>query len=187
MSTIFDKAVDFALAAHEGQTRKDGSIYILHPLEVAVIAGTMTRDEDVLAAAVLHDTVEDTDATAQDILDNFGERIAELVEHETENKRPELPPEQTWKIRKQESLAVLKDSPIESKILWVSDKLSNMRSLYKDYEEIGESVFERFNETDPRKQRWYHETVIEYTAELAGTAAHKEYKELFDRVFGKYA
>ncbi len=85
---IFEKAVAFAFKAHEGQRRKDGSIYVLHPLEVAVIVGSMTNDEEILAAAVLHDTVEDTSVTAQDILDNFGERVAELVAHETENKRP---------------------------------------------------------------------------------------------------
>ncbi|MBR0412217.1 MAG: bifunctional (p)ppGpp synthetase/guanosine-3',5'-bis(diphosphate) 3'-pyrophosphohydrolase [Eubacterium sp.] len=58
MTDVFEKAVSFAARAHRGQKRKDGSIYILHPLEVAVIAGTMTHDEDVIAAAVLHDTVE---------------------------------------------------------------------------------------------------------------------------------
>ncbi len=186
MDNVFERAVDFALEAHRGQRRKDGSIYILHPLEVAVIAGTMTRDEEVLAAAVLHDTVEDTDVTAQDILDNFGERIAELVAHETEDKRPDMPASESWKIRKVESLAVLKDSSRDSKILWVADKVSNMRSLYKDYATLGEKVFERFNEKNPKEQRWYHDTVIEYTNELADTRAHKEYKELFDRVFSDY-
>ncbi len=73
---------------HEGQLIKDGGVYILHPLEVAAIVGTMTNDLEILSAAVLHDTVEDTPVTAQDILDNFGERVAELVAHETENKRP---------------------------------------------------------------------------------------------------
>lgn len=186
MSSIFDRAVTFAVRAHEGQRRKDGSTYILHPLEVAVIAGTMTRDEDVLSAAVLHDTVEDTPVTAEDILENFGERIAELVAHETENKRPEMKASDSWRIRKEESLAVLKDSPIESKILWVSDKLSNMRSLYKDYEVLGEKVFERFNVSDPKQQRWYHETVLEYTSELADKPAYQEYKYLFDKVFSDY-
>ena len=82
MSNIFEKAVAFAMKAHEGQKRKDGSVYILHPLEDAAIVGTMTTDLEMLAAAVLHDTVEDTPVTAQDILDNFGERVAELVAHE---------------------------------------------------------------------------------------------------------
>lgn len=88
----FEQAARFALHAHEGQIRKTKPIpFILHPMEVAQIASTMTDDLDVLAAAVLHDVVEDTDCTADDILENFGERIAYLVAMETENKRPDRP------------------------------------------------------------------------------------------------
>ena len=184
MSNIFEKAVAFALMAHNGQVRKDGGVYILHPLEVAVIVGTMTKDLEVLAAAVLHDTVEDTPVTAQEILDNFGERVAELVEHETENKRPEMKASETWKVRKVESLAVLKDSCIETKMLWLGDKLSNMRSLCRDYDSNGVAVFERFNEKDPAEQYWYHSTVLQYTNELSEYPAYKEYQELVNHVFG---
>ena len=116
MEDIFEKAVIFAFNAHRGQERKDGGIYILHPLEVAVIAGSMTQDKNVLAAAVMHDTVEDTSVTSDDILKEFGTEIAELVAHETEDKRPYMSPADSWKIRKEESLAVLKDSPVNSKI-----------------------------------------------------------------------
>ena len=186
MSNIFEDAVAFAMKAHEGQTRKDGGVYILHPLEDATIVGTMTGDLEMLAAAVLHDTVEDTDVTAEDILENFGERVALLVAHETENKRPELAASATWKIRKEESLAVLKESNIETKMLWLGDKLSNMRSLARDYDKIGAAVFERFNEKDPREQRWYHETVIEYISELKDYPAYKEYERLFHHIFDEY-
>lgn len=183
MSNIFEKAVVFALKAHEGQLRKDGGVYILHPLEVAAIVGTMTNDLEVLSAAVLHDTVEDTPVTAQDILDNFGEKIAELVAHETENKRPEQKASDTWKIRKAESLAVLRDSGIESKIIWIGDKLSNVRSLSRDYDRIGVAVFGRFNEKDPKEQYWYHSTVLEYTKELSNEPAYKEYHRLVHHIF----
>lgn len=184
MSNIFERAVVFALKAHEGQTRKDGGVYILHPLEDAAIVGTMTNDLEVLAAAVLHDTVEDTPVTEQDILDNFGERVAELVAHETENKRPEQDARDTWKIRKVESLEVLKNcGSTETKMLWIGDKLSNMRSLSRDFEKVGPSIFERFNETDPREQRWYHETILDYTSELSEYPAYREYKALVHAVF----
>ena len=183
MSNIFEKAVAFAMKAHEGQTRKDGGVYILHPLEDATIVGTMTSDLEVLAAAVLHDTVEDTAVTANDILENFGERVAELVAHETENKRPEMKASDSWKIRKEETLAILKDSPVETKILWLGDKLSNMRSLSRDFDRIGEAVFERFNEKNPKEQRWYHETILDYISELKGFHAYKEYEKLFHHVF----
>ena len=186
MESVFEKAVVFAVKAHEGQKRKDGTTYILHPLEVAVIAGTMTRDQEVLAAAVLHDTVEDTPVTAEDILNSFGPKVAELVAHETENKRPEMKASDSWKIRKIESLEVLRESGINSKIIWLSDKLSNMRSLKKEYDKLGVKVFERFNESDPREQRWYHETVLEYIKELSDYPAYKEYRQLFDAVFGDY-
>lgn len=185
MSDVLDKAITFALNAHRGQTRKDGGVYILHPLEDMTIVGTMTNDPEVLAAAVLHDTVEDTPVTAQEILDNFGERIAELVAHETEDKRPEIPPSESWKIRKEESLAVLKNSDTETKMLWLGDKLSNMRSLSRDYDKIGAAVFERFNEKDPKEQRWYHSTILEYISELSDYPAFKEYEKLINHVFGK--
>ena len=183
MSNIFEKAVAFALKAHEGQLRKDGSVYILHPLEVAAIVGTMTNDLEILSAAVLHDTVEDTSVTAQDILDNFGERIAELVAHETEDKRPHMTPSDSWKIRKEESLAVLKNACIETKMLWIGDKLSNVRSLARDFDKMGIAVFERFNEKDPKEQYWYHATILEYTKELSEYHAYKEYEKLVHHVF----
>ena len=184
MENIFDKAVHFALKAHQGQTRKDGGVYILHPLEDATIVGTMTNDLEVLAAAVLHDTVEDTPVTAEDILENFGERIAELVAHETENKRPDEKAEDTWKIRKLESLEVLKNcNDRDSKILWLGDKLSNMRSLIRDYNRLGPAVFERFNEKDPKEQYWYHSTILDYISELSEYPAYKEYEALVHMIF----
>lgn len=186
MTGIFEKAVQFAFNAHRGQKRKDGSAFILHPLEVAVIVGTMTRDEEVLAAAVLHDTVEDTFVTAEEILAQFGERVAEFVRHETENKRREIDPRDTWRIRKEESLAVLKESNRETKMLWVADKLSNLRSLARSYEAVGASAFSCFNERDPKQQRWYFATVLEYCKELSDYPAYAELESCFRKVFAAY-
>ena len=127
----FEKAAAFALKAHEGQMRKAAPIpFILHPMEVAQIASTLTHDQDVLAAAVLHDVVEDTPVTLEEIHENFGEHIAWLVAMETENKRRGQPAAETWRIRKEESLEELEkcgDSDVQ--ILWLSDKLSNLRSF----------------------------------------------------------
>ncbi|MBR0113072.1 MAG: bifunctional (p)ppGpp synthetase/guanosine-3',5'-bis(diphosphate) 3'-pyrophosphohydrolase [Clostridia bacterium] len=184
---LFDRAVEFAVKAHEGQLRKDKSLFILHPLEVAVIAGTMTRDEAVLAAAVLHDTVEDTPVTADDILSNFGERVAELVASETEDKRPEQKASDTWLIRKEESLEVLKNCDDEGiKILWLSDKLSNMRAFVREYENVGDEFFSRFNQPDPEKQKWYFITIEELLSDLEGYGAYSEYKTLVHRLFDRF-
>ena len=86
--TKLDHAIKFATDAHAGQKRKmTNTPYILHPLEAAAIVASITTDEDVICAAVLHDTVEDTDVKAETIRSEFGDRVAELVSAETENKR----------------------------------------------------------------------------------------------------
>ena len=187
MDNKFDDAVIFALNAHSGQKRKDGSIFILHPLEVATIVGTMTKDIDIISAAVLHDTVEDTGATIQDILENFGERVAELVASETENKRPDIKPSDTWQIRKEESLEILKNTDDEGvKILWLGDKLSNMRALAREVDKYGKDVFNRFNQNDPEKHAWYYRSIADYLSDLEDYPAYKEYKNLCQSVFDKF-
>ena len=89
---LLDDAINFATKAHAGVCRKGKTRpYILHPLEAMNIASTLTEDEEVLAAAVLHDTVEDTDVTKADIRAAFGSRVADLVAAESEDKREDLP------------------------------------------------------------------------------------------------
>ncbi len=185
---VLDKALIYAIAAHEGANRKGGiNPYILHPLEAAVIAGTMTNDREVMAAAALHDVVEDTDHTIDDIREHFGDRIAALVGHETENKRPGTPPAESWKIRKLETLeALAKTKDINLKILWLSDKLSNVRAFYRDEKALGIGVFERFNQKDPAEHAWYYLKTIELLDELKGTAAYEEYAGLAHKTFDKY-
>ena len=183
--SIFDDAIKFAVDAHSGMTRRGcNSPYILHPMEVASIVGTITDDAEVLAAAVLHDTVEDTDTTIEDIKKVFGERVAELVSSETENKRPDIPPSESWQIRKKESLEELENSSdIAVKILWLADKLSNMRSFYEIWKEKGDALWQDFNQSDPAKQAWYYRTVDKHVHELENYEAYKEYHRLVEAVF----
>ena len=102
---LVSKAIVFAAEAHDGMRRKKSDApYILHPMEAAVIVGTMTDDQNLIAAAALHDVVEDTDITIDEIGEKFGPRVKALVSSETENKRPELPSADTWRIRKEETL-----------------------------------------------------------------------------------
>ena len=108
---LVSEAIVFAVKAHDGMRRKKSDLpYILHPMEAATIVGTMTDDQNLIAAAALHDVVEDADITIEEIEDKFGRRVRELVESETEDKRADLPPADTWRIRKEESLAVLKNT-----------------------------------------------------------------------------
>lgn len=180
-------AIEFAAKAHDGMVRKkDKTPYILHPLEAAVIVGTMTDDSDVISAAVLHDVVEDTEITIEEIEEKFGIRVRVLVESETEDKRAELPPESTWRIRKEESLEVLAHCGDKDVLmLWLGDKLANMRSFYRIWKVEGNSMWKSFNQKDPLQQKWYYSRIAELTSPLEEFAAWQEYNELLKIVFGK--
>ena len=147
-----EKAIIFAVKAHEGATRKGkGKPYILHPLEVLNIVSGITTDEDVLAAAVLHDTVEDTPVKTEEICREFGPRVAELVEAESENKREDLPAEETWELRKQETIEHLKTADRDIKLICLGDKLSNLRDVAADRKVLGDKIWQRFHQKDPER------------------------------------
>ena len=183
-----DEAIKFAVDAHAGQLRKiRNNPYILHPLEAVAIAGTLTKDEDILCASVLHDVVEDTDRTLDEIKELFGERVAELVSSETENKRRYLPPEATWRVRKEETIKHLKESDdLGIKTLWMADKLSNVRSFYDAYMDVGPAFWNNFNQKDIKEQAWYYGEIYKILKpHFKDTLAFKEYEGLIGVLFGK--
>ena len=184
---LVSEAIAFAVKAHDGMRRKKSDApYILHPMEAAVIVGTMTNDQNLIAAAALHDVVEDANITIEEIEDKFGRRVRELVESETEDKRADLPPSSTWRIRKEESLAVLKNTDdIAVLMVWLGDKLANMRSIYRDFKVEGEAMWQRFNQKDAKEQSWYYHSIVKLTERLSDTSAWLEYKALTELVFGK--
>ena len=184
---LISEAIAFAVKAHDGMRRKKSSApYILHPMEAAVIVGTMTDDQNLIAAAALHDVVEDAGITIEEIEERFGKRVRELVQSETEDKRADRPPEETWRLRKEESLAVLKNTEdIGVLMVWLGDKLANMRSLYRDWKVEGDAMWHRFNQKDARQQAWYYHSIATLTQRLEHTSAWIEYKTLTELVFGK--
>ena len=184
---LVSEAIAFAVKAHDGMRRKKtGAPYILHPLEAAVIVGTMTDDQEVIAAAVLHDVVEDTNISITEIEERFGKRVRDLVESETENKRPNLPASETWRIRKEESLEFLKNSnDLGVLMVWLGDKLANIRSLYRDLQSEGSALWERFNQKDVNEHAWYFNSIVKLTERLSHTSAWLEFKTLVELVFNK--
>ena len=155
-------------------------------MEAAVIVGTMTDDQNLIAAAALHDVVEDAGITIEEIEDRFGKRVRELVQSETEDKRDHLPPAETWRTRKEESLAVLKNTEdIGVLMVWLGDKLANMRSIYRDWKVEGDAMWQRFNQKDVNEQAWYYRSIATLTRRLSDTSAWIEYKTLTELVFGK--
>ena len=184
MDNVLDKAIVFATKVHKGQFRKGTEIpYILHPMEAAAIVGTMTTDNEIIAGAVLHDVVEDTDTTVQQVQEFFGARVAKLVAAESENKRENLSAESTWKIRKQETLDHLKTASIDVKMITLGDKLSNIRSINRDYNAIGDTLWQRFNQKDKNEHYWYYQSIADCLSDLHDHPAYKEYYELVKSTF----
>ena len=178
MMNILEEAIIYATIMHQGKIRKFGDTpYILHPLEVAQILSTMTDDQEIITAGILHDIVEDTDGTLAEIRSRFGDRVAELVSSESEEKYPGEDSSATWKKRKEESLKVLRNSKdIGVKMLWVADKLANIRGLAGVYSEKGEVMWQSLNQKDPAMHAWYYRSVAEITElSLNKTGAFKEF------------
>ena len=170
---MIDRAAKFAEQAHKGTHRKGTRIpYIVHPLETALIASMLTNDEEILAAALLHDTIEDTGVTYEDLKQEFGTRVADLVAAESEDKS------KTWIERKGHTLEHLKTASQAEKILTMADKLSNIRSMARDYLLVVK---------DREKQAWYYTSMIDLLKDLNETPEYQEYVRLCGKVFGGIA
>lgn len=189
MSERLTNAITYAAKAHEGQRRKVANTpYILHPMEVASIIGTMTADEDIIIAGLLHDTIEDCGKDPREIKALFGARVAALVQSESEDRLSDRPPAETWYDRKAESLLMLEHTKdIDVKILWLGDKLSNIRSFYREYCRIGDELWLSLNQKDKKMQGWYYKTIAANIPELADTAAFREYTDYVNKIFGEDA
>lgn len=158
---VLDKAIAYAAAKHSGTPRKGTRTpYIVHPMEVAAIVSGLTDDEEVIAAAVLHDVLEDTGTSQQELEQAFGKRIAGLVADESENKREDQPPANTWKERKQETIEHLKNASHAARVIALGDKLANIRAMERDYEMLGDTLWERFNEKSKASHAWYYASIL---------------------------
>lgn len=176
---IIDEALKIATLAHKNQFRKGSKIpYILHPMEAGVIAASLSMknnqvDEEVVAAAILHDVIEDTDLSYQDLSNKFNEKVIRLVRLQSENKY------KTWQERKEKTIEALKNNEdINFEIVTLADKLSNLRAIYRDYQILGDDLWERFNVNEKARHKWYYYSIIENISQLKDAREYKEYKEL---------
>lgn len=181
---MLNNAIAYAVEKHKKGLRKGTKMpYIVHPLEVMHNLLLMGADKNLMAAGVLHDTVEDTDATLEEIAENFGEDVAALVASHTE-KDKELP----WKERKEIALEHLKHANKREQMLVLADKLSNMRAIARDYAELSDKLWERFNR-GMDAQAWYYHGGAAALAQLGEyddtRALYQEFADLVNEVFAK--
>ena len=182
--TLVTQAAVFAAHAHDGATRKGSQIpYIVHPMEAAAIAATLTDDPHVVAAAMLHDVMEDCGVSFEELHARFGERVATLVRDESQSEGPES--RASWGRRKREAVRRLARGSRDAKIIGLSDKLSNMRAIFRDVGREGDAVFLRFNQHDKRQHAWYYRSCAALMeGELGRTLAWQELSGLIAQVFG---
>lgn len=181
---LLDRAIVFAVKAHAGTERRGkGFPYIVHPMEAVEIVATMTTDQELLAAAALHDTVEDTPVTVEQIRAEFGERIANLVASESDTFEAGVSEEDSWHSRKQAAIDRLAKASHDAKIVALGDKLSNMRAIARDYSVEGDELWKIFHAKDRRDHEWHYRGLAESLSELSDTFAYKEFVQLINQVF----
>lgn len=181
MEGILDKAVDFAVQKHAGQKRKGTEIpYIVHPMEVMNHLREMNADTNLLIAGLLHDVIEDAGVTADEIRQSFGEDVAVLVAGHSEDKS------KTWEERKREDIRVATEGDLRLKMLILSDKLANLRSLYYDYRSVGDALWSRFR-APVDKQKWYYHGMLEalrvLEQEKKSAPLYWEFKRFYQELF----
>ncbi|HAC40466.1 MAG TPA: bifunctional (p)ppGpp synthetase/guanosine-3',5'-bis(diphosphate) 3'-pyrophosphohydrolase [Rikenellaceae bacterium] len=183
---LLDRAIIFAVQAHAGTERRGkGFPYIVHPMEAMEIVATITPDQELLAAAALHDTVEDTDVTVEEIRAQFGDRIASLVAAESDEMPEGVSEEDSWHARKKAAIDRLAAASHDAKIVALGDKLSNMRAIARDYAVKGDELWKIFHASDPKDHEWHYRGLADSLRELSGTFAFQEFEALIDQVFGK--
>ncbi len=183
-NVLFTKAITFATQRHQGQFRKGTAIpYIIHPLEVMHNLFLMEASISLMIAGLLHDTVEDTETTLEELHQSFGAEITALVASHTEMNK-ELP----WRKRKEQALAACAKATKEEQMLVLADKLANIRAMVRDFKQCGDELWERFNKGF-KDQAWYYHGGVKALKQLENypntTNYYLEFKSLVYELFGE--
>lgn len=174
------EAICFAAVAHRNQLRKGSETpYIAHPCEIMQILTVAGCTETLLIAGLLHDTIEDTTVTADDLREEFGEDVVALVCAASEDKKL------SWEERKQHTITYLSsEAGLDDLMLACADKLSNLRSIRADLNVLGESLWSRFKRGRER-QKWYYRSLLDAFAPLEEYEMYEEYAALYAEIFEK--
>ena len=193
---LIERAVDYANQKHKVQKRKDGSPYIIHPLAVAQIVAEMGLDCDAILGALLHDCIEDTDASHEDIEKIFGPTVAELVEGVTKLTRANFSSSEQAQMENLRKMFMAMSKDIRVVLIKIADRLHNMRTMqYQMPEKQIQKCRETMDVYAPlahrlgmQKIKWELEDTalrylapMEYNEIMSYLQAHKEKDEAFMR------
>lgn len=183
VGTLIDVAIEVAVKAHQNQVRKGTDIpYITHPLAVGILLAKAGCSDEIIIAGILHDTVEDTSITLNDLHDMFGKKVSDIVKGASEPDKS-----LKWEERKSHTHDFLKAASREVKFVALVDKLNNIRAIASDYVEIGEALWERFNRGKDA-QKWYYQGLVQAlrddSADEAYKVLHNQFGQEVSGVFG---
>ena len=182
-TTLLDRAIIFAVHAHAGTERRGkGFPYIVHPMEAVVIVSTITPDQELLAAAALHDVIEDTDITVGTLRAEFGERVAALVAAESDVVIEGMSESESWHERKAFAISRLSRATHDAKIVALGDKLSNMRAIARDYALRGDALWDLFHVKERSEHEWHYRGLADALRELSDSFAFQEFERLINQV-----
>ena len=178
---IKEKAKLFAIRAHMGQVRKSepDKPMIMHPIGVGELLETFGYDDNVVAAGYLHDVVEDTKYTIEDIENEFGTDIASLVIGASEPDKS-----LSWEERKKHTIEETKKLPFRNKLVICADKINNLEDLFLKFEKEGERDFSAFKRGE-EQQKWYYTGIYEslVSGEEKDLPIFSRLKDILDKVF----
>jgi (p)ppGpp synthase/HD superfamily hydrolase len=158
-----EAALRWSARCHAGQVRKGEDVpYFQHVAAVAWILDRAGFDEDIVIAGLLHDVVEDTEATLEEVAARFGPAVAETVRHCSEEKHDADGRKRPWIDRKRSHLAALAAAPTAARAVVLADKLHNLTSIEVDLDE-GRPIWSRFN-ADQAQVLWYNRAMIDACA-----------------------
>jgi len=182
---IIREAEAFAEKAHEGQMRKGPSKapYITHPLAVADILKVHNATTEAVLGGLLHDVVEDSETTLDEIASLFGDYVAVIVDYVTEPDHDIRP----WKQRKKDYLARIEEAPYDAVLVASADKLHNLRDTLKDYKEHGDDIWSMFN-SQKDTQFWYYKSLIEiFVKRDIPVTIITELRQALSEIHGRFA
>lgn len=178
-----EKAKLFAINAHMGQIRKSepDKPMIIHPISVGMLLEEYGYDEPVVAAGYLHDVVEDTKYTIEDIENEFGAEIANLIMGASEPDKS-----LSWEERKRHTIKETKKLPLRNKLVICADKINNLEDLMLKFQKSGKRDFSAFKRGE-EQQKWYYESVYESLiyGEDENLPIFKRLKSVLDTVFAE--
>ena len=173
---IVQKALRIMLLAHGQQVRKtDGSPYIIHPMMVAKKLARLGFSDETIAAALVHDVLEDTDVTEQQLRQELGDKVVDIILPLSEDKKLE------WETRKKKYINDVKNASVETKAVSIADKIHNLESIIETHKTMGSDIWPKFNRGKEQKM-WFEREMLKAFQESWEHPMIAEYEKLIKQV-----